>query len=83
MSKAEPSPVSLSNDADSTVWQTVQPFLEGSTRPKYEVKDGAEISQTSLEDDLVVVRRTSALDGRQNEYTIPKPVLSETLDILE
>ncbi|MFP9061337.1 hypothetical protein ACLI4R_12485 [Natrialbaceae archaeon A-chndr2] len=83
MSKAERPPVALSADSASTVWHTVQPFLEESSRPKYEVKDGAEISQTTLEDDLVVVRRTSALDGRQREYTLPKPVLRSMLDVLE
>ncbi len=82
MSKAERSSAATADAWTDGDWQIVQPFLEGSGRPQYECKPDESGSRLSIEDDLVVVRRTSALDGQVTEFSMPKTVLEEVTETL-
>ncbi len=82
MSKAERSSNASADPLASDEWQVLQSFLEGSGRPQYECKSDESGSRLSIEDDLVVIRRTSALDGQVTEFSVPESVLERVVETL-
>jgi len=82
MSKAEHSSIVIDDKSTDDEWIVIQPFIEGSGQPKYELSTEDATRNRSFESDLVVIRRTSALDGRSQSFTVPKAVLEHAVDEL-
>ena len=76
---------SLRTLLDDDEWTTVRDFSEHETGydlPKYEAMFVEDVDQQFLEDELVLVKRTSAIDGGERLYHFPREVFEGVVDRL-
>ncbi|MFC6725043.1 hypothetical protein ACFQE1_11805 [Halobium palmae] len=64
-------------------WTVVREFVEGEegyTQSRYEAKFVEDVSKRFVEDDVVLVKETSGIDGRDRMYHFPEDVFRRVVD---
>lgn len=70
---------------NSDEWVTIRDFTEGEsdyTLPKYEAKFVTDVDKDYVENEVVLVKLTSSIDGSERLYNLPREVFEGVADNL-